>query len=380
LADTYVSEAAAQRLRQGLPWAFREEIVSIDGGPPDGQPVQLKTRSGEALGLADVDLQSPLAVRRIGLPHERPEGLIPRHLRRALERRAHWIDDPRFARVVNDDGDGLPGLVIDRYDQHYVVQTFTRAMDARTDEIARALVELTRPTSILLRRDSPRRERLQLPIERPHVLAGTPPRWSRLLELGARMTFDLQLGLGTGYFYDLREVRRLLRRLAGQARVLDLCCYVGGLFVHAGRAGARSVVACEKNPDFAELARENAEVNGLIGRTRIVTGDAVDLLAQSRETFDLVLLDPAFFGTDDPRFTELLQRTVHATGHGGRLLAVAPRATLSGTRFEHALSQACQAEGRFAVKLAQIGLPPDFPTVLAAAGAEPLHAVALELS
>jgi len=379
LGNTYLSEAAAQRLRQGLPWAFREEIVSMDGAP-DGQPFQLRTPSGERLGLADVDLRSALAVRRIGLPHEHPEGLIPRHLRRALERRATWIDDPRFCRVVHDDGDGLPGLLIDRFDQHYVVQTFTRAMDARTEEIARALQELTHPASILLRRDSPRRARLELPLERPHVLAGSPPRWSRMLELGARMTFDLQLGLGTGYFYDLREVRRLLRHLASGTRVLDLCCYVGGLFVHAGRAGARSIVACEQSPEAAELARENAEVNGLIGRTRIVIGDALALLESGEGPFDLVLLDPPYFASDDPRFAELLRRTVHATRHGGRLIAVAPRSTLSGTRFEHLLSAACQQEGRFAVKLAQVGLPPDFPTVLAAAGAEPLHAVALELS
>lgn len=380
MQNTYLSDAAAQRLKQGLPWAFREEILSMEGSPQDGQPVELRAQSGETLGLADVDLQSPVAVRRIGLPHERLEGLIPRHLRRALERRAQWIEDPRYCRIVHDDGDGLPGLVIDRFDHHYVLQTFTRAMDARTEEIARGLLELSRPASILLRRDSPRRERLQLPVERPHVLAGTPPRWSRLLELGARITFDLQMGLGTGYFYDLREVRRLLLHLAPHARVLDLCCYVGGLFVHAGRAGARSIVAVEKSPEAAELARENADVNGLIGRTRVVTGDAADFLASGEGPFDLVLLDPPFFASNDPRFAELLRRAVHATRHGGRMVAIAPRATLSGTRFEQALAEACEQAGRFAVKLAQLGLPPDFPRVLAAAGAEPLHAVALEIS
>lgn len=380
MRSTYLSEAAEQRMKQGLPWAFRDEIVSIEGSPEVGEPVELRAGSGESLGLADVDLQSAVAVRRIGLPHEPPEGLIPRHLRRALERRGHWIDDPRYCRIVNDDGDGLPGLIIDRFDQNYVLQTFTRAMDARTGEIARAISELTRPASIVLRRDSPRRARLSLPLERPHVLFGTPPRWSRLLELGARMTFDLQMGLGTGYFYDLRQARELVLRLAHDARVLDLCCYVGGLFVHAGRAGARSIVAVEKDIDAVELARENAEVNGLIGRTRVVQGDALEFLHSGEGPFDLVLLDPPFFAPQDPNFSELLRCAVHVTRRGGRMVAVAPRATLSGTRFEQMLSEACEREGRFAVKLAQLGLPPDFPVVLAAAGAEPLHAVALEIS
>jgi 23S rRNA (cytosine1962-C5)-methyltransferase len=380
LRNTYLTEAAEQRMKQGLPWAFRDEILSMDGQLEEGEPVELRGQDGRSLGLADIDLQSPVAVRRIGLPHESREGLIPRHLRAAFERRVQWIDDPRFCRIVNDDGDGLPGLIVDRFDQHYVVQTFTRAMDTRVEEIARALAELTKPSSITLRQDSPRRARLKLGLERPRVLSGTPPRWSRLLELGARITFDLQMGLGTGYFYDLREVRERLLHLAPGARVLDLCCYVGGLFVHAGRAGARSIVAVEKNSDACDLARENAEVNGLIGRTRVVCSDVLDYLESSPGPFDLVLLDPPFVPSHAPALGELLRGAVRATRHGGRMIAIAPRATLSGPRFEQALAEACEQEGRFAVKMAQMGLPADFPMVLAAAGADPLHAVALEIN
>src|SRR5207245_950304 len=107
------------------------------------------------------------------------DALLPRSLRRALERRALFVQNPRFCRLVNDDGDALPGLVIDRYDSHYVVQTTTRAMDARLDEIARTLTELTAAESVLLRNDDPRRRPLGLEVARgPHVLRGKPPRWT----------------------------------------------------------------------------------------------------------------------------------------------------------------------------------------------------------
>ena len=163
----------------------------MDGTPAFGEPVQLRDEEGRLLGLADLDLESSFPVRRLGLPEETAEGLIPRHLRRAYERRARLVDDPRYCRLVNDDGDGLPGLTIDRYDTHFVVQSFSRAMDARVQEISRALVEVAGAHSVLLRNDSPRRKTLGLPAQRPHVLYGAPPRWCRMLELGARFTVDL---------------------------------------------------------------------------------------------------------------------------------------------------------------------------------------------
>ena len=380
--STYLHEEAARRLRQGRPWASREEILSTEGPLKAGEPVALRDPSGELVGLGDVDLASPLAVRRLGFADESPDGLVQRHLRRALDRRAQWVDDPRFCRLVNEDGDGLPGLVIDRYDAHYVLQTFTRAMDARVDEIARSLREVVHATSITVRNDAPRRERLKLPAQRPHVIHGTPPRWSRLVEMGARFTFDLQMGLGTGYFYDLREVRRLVTHAAAGARVLDLCCYVGGLFVHAGKGGARSIVACERDPAAADLARENAEVNGLLGRVKVVQSDVFSFVDGLTSRFDLVLVDSPSFPPKEGEdgFVSLVRKAIRATARGGRLIATGNRGWLSAEQLEQKVSLAAALERRFAFKLATRAVPPDFPTVLDGTDVDPLHAIAIELS
>lgn len=378
MLSTYLSREAARRLRNGAPWLAREDIVSMEGTPGPGEPVQLRDEDGSALGLADVDLEASHPVRRLGWPEEAAEGLIPRHLRLALERRAQLVDDPRFCRLIHDDGDGLPGLVVDRYDQHFVVQTCTRAMDSRLQDITRALVEVAGASSVLLRNDGAQRRRLGLSVQRPHVLFGTPPRWCRVLELGARFTVDLNYGASTGYLYEQRELRRLLQRLSQGARVLDPSCNVGGLFVHAGLHGARQILAFEADPDAADLARENAEANGLLGRARVETEASEQALGNVPGTFDLVLLDTAD-AESEAAFVERVRLALRATRHGGRLLVAGYQPPLESRSFDAQVAAACAQEERMAFRLARLGLPPDFPTVVGSAS-EYLQAVVLEAS
>lgn len=377
--NTYLSRDAARRLRHGAPWLKREDIVSMDGTPVPGEAVQLRDEEGHLLGLADVDLESSYTVRRLGTPEETVEGLIPRHLRHALERRAQLVDDPRFSRIVNDDGDGLPGLIVDRYDQHFVVQTFTRSMDARIQEVTRAIVEVAGATSVLLRNDTPRRKQLGLPVQRPHVLYGSPPRWCRVLELGARFTVDLTYGLNTGYHYDQRELRRFVARMAQGARVLDASCNVGGLFVHAGLHGARGILAFDGNADAADLARENAEANGLLGRVRVETGKSGQVLRSLTDVFDLVLLDTPAVASDET-FIEQVRLALRRTRHGGRLLLVGYHPPLTVGAFDELVATACEQEQRLAFRLIRLGLPPDHPTLVGSPAADYLDAVALEVT
>ncbi|MFY2564504.1 class I SAM-dependent rRNA methyltransferase [Corallococcus terminator] len=379
MLSTFLSRDAARRLKHGAPWLRREDIVSMEGTPQPGEPVQLRDEDGAVLGLGDVDLEASRAVRRLGLQDEAVEGLIPRHLRHAFERRGRLVDDPRFCRVVNDDGDGLPGLIVDRYDSHFVVQTLTRSMDARHQEITRALVEVTGASSVLLRNDSARRQVLGLPTQRPHVLYGTPPRWCRLLELGARFTVDLTYGQGTGYAYDQRELRRVVGRMAWDGRVLDASCNVGGLFVHAGLHGARHILAFDSDADAGDLARENAEANGLLGRVMVEKGTAIQALRAVRETFDLVLLDTPRVGSEE-EFVEQVRYALRRTRHGGRLLVVGYHPPLAQGGFDELVATACEAEARIATRLSRPGLPPDHPTLVGSPGAEYLDAVALEVT
>ncbi len=379
MVNTYLSREAARRLKHGAPWVRREDIVSMEGTPAVGEAVTLRDEDGQLLGLADVDLESSYAVRRLGMPEETAEGLIPRHVRHAFERRARLVDDPRFCRVINDDGDALPGLIVDRYDTHLVVQTLTRAMDARIQEITRALVEVGGAESVLLRNDTPRRRQLGLPVQRPHAIYGNPPRWTRVLELGARFTVDLTYGPGVGYPYDQRELRRFLSRMSQGARVLDPSCHVGGLFVHAGRMGARSILAFDSDADTADLARENGEANGLLGRLRVEKSDALTVLRGLRDTFDLVLLDTPEASTPES-FIEQVRLGLHATRHGGYLVIVGYHPPLPAGGFDELVAEACDQEGRMGFRFARLGLPPDHPTLVGFSGSDYLSGLALEVS
>ncbi len=382
MVSTFISEDAARRLRHGVSWLRREDIVRMVGTPLPGEPVQLMDEQGELLGLGDLDLESHAAVRRLTLADESPEGFFQRHLRAALERRGRWVQDPRYCRVVHEDGDGLPGLVVDRYDRHYIVQTFTRAMDVRLPELVRSLVEVAQPESVLLRNDSPRRKASGLPSARPHQLHGTTPRWARVLDGGARFSVDLHDGQGAGFSYHLREVRRAVARMARHGRVLDAWCGVGGLFVHAGLHGARVIRAIEPNPDAAELARENAEANGLGGRVELLQANPYEAITE-RAIYDLVLLDVPYLGAVDDapkRVTELIRRCVGATRHGGRMVIAAYTPPLRVGELDVCIADACEAEGRLATRLSRPGLPGDYPTVVGAAGGEFLTAVCIELS
>jgi 23S rRNA (cytosine1962-C5)-methyltransferase len=377
LVSTFLSREAARKLKHGAPWVRREDIVSIEGTPEAGEAVQLRDEEGQLLGLADVDLESSYAVRRLGLPEETAEGLIPRHVRHAFERRARMVDDPRFCRVINDDGDALPGLIVDRYGPHLVVQTLTRAMDARLQEISRALVEVGGAESVLLRNDTARRKQLGLPVQRPHALYGNPPRWSRVLELGARFTVDLTYGPGVGYPYDQRELRRFVSRLSQGARVLDPSCHVGGLFVHAGRHGARSILAFENDADTADLARENGEANGLQGRLQVERGDVSSALREVQDTFDLVLLDTPEASSSEG-FVEQVRLGLRATRHGGHLLIIGYHPPLPQGGFDDLVAEACERERRMSFRFARLGLPADHPTLVGFPGTDYLSAIALE--
>ncbi|HVE83128.1 MAG TPA: class I SAM-dependent rRNA methyltransferase, partial [Myxococcales bacterium] len=376
---TYVNAEAARRLKHGQTWVRAEEILRMDGPPPAGEPVRVLDPDGHSLGLADLDLGSKLPVRRIGLPDDVPEGLLPRQIRRALARRSLLMEDPRFCRVVHDEGDALPGLVVDRYGDHFAVQTSSRAMDARAQEISRALVEVASARSVVLRNDGPRRAQAGLGPEHPRALFGTPPRWVRVLERGARYSADLTSG--AGFPYDQRALRRRVGQLAHGARVLNPFCFIGSLFVPAGLQGARSILAFDADRDAVDLARENAEANGLIARAEVELGDPVELLEAHREPFDLVALAapealPGAPGSERETFVSLVRLCARSTRHGGRLVVAGYHPPLPED-FDAQVALGCELAGRVAYRLARIGLPLDFPTVLGSPGAEYMTAVAV---
>ncbi len=290
-----------RRLRAGHLWVFSNEVdvarTPLTAFEP-GQAVAVEDHRGAPLGAAYVNPRSLIAARLVSPDPARPldGALLRERLSRALSLRERLFPGP-FYRLAFGEGDGLPGLVVDRFGDVLVAQLTTAGMDRMRDEVVAALDETVRPRGILLRNDVPGRvlEGLEPYVE---VALGEVPEVAELVENGARFRAPLAAGQKTGWFYDHRMNRARLQAYAPGRRVLDVFSYVGGWGVQAAAAGAEGVVCVDSSDAALAQVRENAELNGVGGRVEVRRGDAFEVLrglVSEGERFDVVVLDPPAF-------------------------------------------------------------------------------------
>jgi 23S rRNA (cytosine1962-C5)-methyltransferase len=288
-----------RRLRAGHLWVFSNE-VDIGATPltafEPGAPVVVQTHAGKPLGTGYVNPRSLIAARLVSRDHDHPwnASLIVHRLKLALALREKLFTTPHY-RLVHGEGDGLPGLVVDRYGDVLVAQFSTAGMERMKLPVVAALVKVIAPVAILLRNDSGVRE-LEGLAPYVEVAYGALPERLEVVEEGLRFELPSQGGQKTGWFYDQRGNRALLARHAKGARVLDLFSYLGAWGLRAAAAGAREVVCVDSSKPALEGVVRNAELNGLAVGTR--QGDAFEVLKamrESKERFDVVVVDPPAF-------------------------------------------------------------------------------------
>lgn len=284
-----------RRLRAGHLWVYSNEIdtaaTPLSAFAP-GDLCRIEDARGKPLGTGYVHPRNLLCAR---LLTGRADAAIDvdwflRRLRPALALRRRIYREPYY-RLVHGEGDGLPGLVVDRYGELLVVQIATAGMERLKPLLIEALQTLLDPAGIWIRNDGGARQAEGLPSYVEAV--GEPPAVVELIESGVRFAASLESGQKTGWFFDQRDNRdRCLRYMPGQ-RVLDVFCYAGGWAVRAAAAGARDVAAVDASASALEAARDNARRNGLALET--YHGDALALLkrlhAEGR-SFDVVVVDP----------------------------------------------------------------------------------------
>lgn len=254
---------------------------------------------GRQVGLAYANPRSKIVLRYLSRgPGEETAGLWGGLIRAAVARRG--VFDPGEARrMVNAEGDGVPGVIVDDYAGWLSVQLTTAGSDRAREEIVEALAQALSPHGIYERSDVPERA-LEGLEQRTGVLWGAePPERIEIREGAARLLVDVKGGQKTGLFLDQRENRIAVARHARGARVLNTFAYSGGFSVHAALGGAREVTSVDVSEGACELARRNLELNGFpedAARTR--AENAFDLLrrsADARERYDLVIIDPPAF-------------------------------------------------------------------------------------
>lgn len=290
-----------RRVRAGHLWVYSNEIdtaaTPLQGLSP-GEQVQLENARGRFLGFAYANPQSLICARIVSRDPRHPidASLLVHRLKIALGLRERYFAQP-FYRLVFGEADGLPGLVVDRYGEHLVVQIGTAGMELLREEIVSALNKVLSPRSILWRNDSSVRELegLDRYIE---PAFGEVPEELEVIEGGCQFRVSPTDGQKTGWFFDQAANRdQLMSQVAGR-RVLDVCSYVGAWGVRAAASGASGVVCVDASASALARVEENAGLNGVGERVSTLQADAFDALRQLKaegEKFDVVVLDPPAF-------------------------------------------------------------------------------------
>ncbi len=359
-----------RRLRSGHPWLYSNEIRPNPELEP-GSLVRVMTADGKIFGVAYYNPHSLIAARMLSRSRDAviDRRFLELRLRRALDLRARMFAEP-FYRLLHAEGDGLPGFVLDRYGEHLVVQLNTAGAERLWPLLAEALDALLPARSILLRNDAAVRELEGLPRE-VRRWRGEPPRRVELIENDLVFPVDPEHGQKTGWYYDQRLNRALVRLFARDQRVLDLYGYSGAFALNALAAGAREALVVDASAPALELARESAARQGVASRLateRCEVFEILDRFARERRRFGLVLADPPSFvksrktlASGLRAYRRLAELAARVTAENGVLCVSCCSHNVPVDAFLRELQLGIKAATRGARRLALCGQAPDHP-------------------
>lgn len=284
------------RIFHGHVWVYATEIKGRFGEPKPGDVVQLQDARGKPIGSAIYNPQSQISARLFSYRRQDLDlDFFKRRIERALKSRVDAGVDTSLCRVVWSESDGLPGVIVDRYGDHLVLQTLTLAMAQRQDIIVQALVEVFSPTSIVQRNEGNVRKAEGLD-QVKGVIHGETPAPFVVRHQGSAFHADLIEGQKTGLYLDQLDNYQRVASLAKGRRVLDCFSNQGGFAQACSLAGASEVTAVDISESATALAEKNAEISG--AKIKFIAANCFDFLKQqeaSGASYDLIILDPPSF-------------------------------------------------------------------------------------
>ncbi len=328
---------------------YRKMVVKPDTFIQAGEIVDVLDRRGAPVGCGFYNPKSEIALRMLGAPED---DLIGKRLRAAIAFRESLRIDADCWRVCHSEGDGLSGLVVDRYADVHAIQLFSLGFFRKMD-LLRTLLPGAWFTADERVQDL---EGFRLPPQKP-------PEGVVVREHGVQFRVDFARGHKTGFFCDQRESRLAVAGLARGRDLLDLCCYTGGFAVSAAKAGARRVVAVDLDEEALETARQNARLNRV--KVDYYHADLFNYLRQSREQFDVVVLDPPKMARereDLPKaraaYIDMNRLAARVVKPGGLLVSCSCTGLVSAEEFLQIVQTAPEREVR-TIRIAGAG--PDHP-------------------
>lgn len=283
------------------PWIYKSRLLDTDPKIKPGDIVKAVDPNNVFLGVGYYNYKSDIAVRILSFTDRIiDERFFLEKIGDAFAKRKGILEKTNAARIVFSEADSLPGLIVDIYGQTVVFQALTLGMDKLKTLAVEAIREVIKPKFIY--------EKSVSPFRAIEDLKDVSRWWSEGSGLGenivevnegsAKFLVDIIKGHKTGFYLDQRKARSGLENISKGKRVLDLFCYTGAFSIFASLYGAEYVRGIDIKEEWLELARKNAELNGVSGKTEFVKGDGfktLDKIASLGEKFDIVILDPPSF-------------------------------------------------------------------------------------
>ncbi len=360
------------------PWVFSGAIALREGAPRPGDVVDVLDDGGRFLARGYYNPRSQIVVRLLTWnPDEAiDDAFWYMRLGAAMARREGLGEDPATTafRLVYAESDGMPGLVVDLYEDWVVVQALTLGIETRKEALTALLREVLAPRGIIERSDVDVRAQEGLP-QHAGVLFGEAPDGTVIVrENGLRYAVDLLTGHKTGFYLDQRENRRKVAAYAAGAQMLNAFAYTGGFAVTAGAAGAARVTNLDSSADALREAEANLRRNDLATPVESIQGDAFQVLrrlvAEGRQ-YDLVVLDPPKFAFSRRQvdsatrgYKDINLLAMRLLRPGGTLATFSCSGVVSEDLFQKVVFGASLDAGREVRILERLAQGPDHPVLL----------------
>jgi len=375
------------RILHGHDWVFSSEVLKIFGNPADGDVISLRDGKDHLIGSAIYNSKSQIVARRFSRRKQDLDvDFFERRIAQAAEYRARRHIDPKLCRIVWSESDGLPGVIVDRYGDYFVLQTLTLAMDMRKDLIANATIDLFGTVRIIERNDASVRRAEGLE-SRSGTLRGDTSSQIEIEIDGLKFEVDLLRGQKTGFYLDQNQNYQAVAQHAKNRRVLDCFANHGAFALACARAGASEVTGVEANTESLAMAKKNAERNQL--RVQWIEQDVFQFLrgAEKMESqYDLIVLDPPSFtrtksGLRDAMrgYRELHVRAFKLLSKDGLLATFSCSHHVNENAFAQAIAEALVDARRSARRLRRFEQSPDHPVLPTLPETEYFKGVLLEM-
>ncbi len=298
-----LKKGEGRTLNAGGLWVYDNEIDTVTGNVSNGDLVVVKAFNGFTLGIGFINRKSKITVRLLTRDSETviDEDFFKKRIEAAFEYRKRTVDTSS-CRLIFGEADGFPGLVVDKFEDILVVQSQALGIDRYKELICRLLKEVLSENGIKVRGIYERSDAKVRELEGMEKVNGfIGPEFDTrvdIVENGVKYHVDVKDGQKTGFFLDQKYNRLAIHRIVKDMSVLDCFTHTGSFALNAGIAGAKEVLGIDASDTAIEMARENAELNGLSDRVHFEVADVLDLLPKLNaegKKYDMVILDPPAF-------------------------------------------------------------------------------------